>query len=155
MWFVIVLSCIYGEREFSLAHKQKSVSRTIKKIQIIQLYSLKINSESLSFDVKIRMKANYHDMFCRLIFSSCTVDLFLACDDPKFYTVNNIKGVADSGPLKFHDHCLLSKKLVAALIVTGEGGAETIADNNSKTMQYISPWGYLIFNIFPPTGVVK
>ena len=57
--------------------------------------------------------------------------------------------------LIFHADCLLSKKLVAALIVTGEGGAETIADNNSKTMQYISPWGYLIFNIFPPTGVVK
>ena len=57
--------------------------------------------------------------------------------------------------LIFHAHCLLSKKLVAALIVTGEGGAETITDNNSKTMQSISPWGYLIFNIFPPTGVVK
>ena len=38
-----------------------------------------------------------------MIFASCTVDLFLACDgkyDPKFYTVNNNKGVADSGPLK-------------------------------------------------------
>ena len=29
--------------------------------------------------------------------------------------------------LIFHAHCLLSKKLVAALIVTGEGRAETIA----------------------------
>ena len=36
--------------------------------------------------------------------------------------------------LIFHAHCLLSKKLVAALIVTGEGGAETIANNNSKTI---------------------
>ena len=32
---------------------------------------------------------------------------------------------------------VLSKKLLAVLIVTGEGGAETIADNNSKTIQYI------------------
>ena len=39
--------------------------------------------------------------------------------------------------LIFHAHCLLSKKLVAALIVTWEVGAETIADNNSKTIQYI------------------
>ena len=39
--------------------------------------------------------------------------------------------------LIFHAHCLQSEKLVAALIVTGEGGAETIADNNSKTTQYI------------------
>ena len=39
--------------------------------------------------------------------------------------------------LIFHAHCLLSKKLVTPLIVTGEGGAETIADNNSKTIQYI------------------
>ena len=39
-------------------------------------------------------------------------------------------------------HCLLSKKLVAALIVTGESGAETIANNNSKTNTiYISPRG--------------
>ena len=40
--------------------------------------------------------------------------------------------------LLFPAHCLLSKKLVAALKVTGEGGAETIADNNSKTIQYIT-----------------
>ena len=39
--------------------------------------------------------------------------------------------------LLFPAHCLLSKKLVAALNVTGEGGAETIADNNIKTIQYI------------------
>ena len=40
--------------------------------------------------------------FAGLTFASCTVDLFLVCDgkyDPKFYTVNNNKGVADSGPL--------------------------------------------------------
>ena len=36
--------------------------------------------------------------------------------------------------LLFPTHCLLSKKLVAALNVTGEGGAETTADNNSKTI---------------------
>ena len=46
--------------------------------------------------------------------------------------------------LILHAHCLLSKKPVAALIVTGEGGAETIADNNSKTMQYIFPSGELL-----------
>ena len=31
-----------------------------------------------------------------------------------------------------------------SLIVTGEGGAETIADNNSKTIQYI----------FSPRGII-
>ena len=36
--------------------------------------------------------------------------------------------------LIFHAHCLLSKKLVAVSIVT-------IADNNSKTIQYIFPSG--------------
>ena len=41
--------------------------------------------------------------------------------------------------LLFPARCLLSKKLVAALIVTGESGAETIADNNRKTIQYIFP----------------
>ena len=46
--------------------------------------------------------------------------------------------------LIFHTHCLLSKKLVALLIVTGQGGAETIADNNSKTIQYI----------FSPRGII-
>ena len=51
--------------------------------------------------------------------------------------------------LIFHAHCLLSKKLVAALIVTGEGRAETIADNNSKTMQYIFPPGENFSSIFP------
>ena len=44
----------------------------------------------------------------------------------------------------FHAHCLLTKKLVAGLIVTGEGGAETIADNKSKTIQYI----------FTPRGII-
>ena len=40
--------------------------------------------------------------------------------------------------LLFPAHCLLFKiKLVAALIVTGESGAETIADNNSKTVNAI------------------
>ena len=33
----------------------------------------------------------------------------------------------------------LSVKLVAALIVSGECGAETLADNNNKTVQYIFP----------------
>ena len=51
--------------------------------------------------------------------------------------------------LIFHAHCLLSKKLVAALIVTEEGGAETIADNNSKTIQYIFPPGDYFSSIFP------
>ena len=51
--------------------------------------------------------------------------------------------------LIFHAHCLLSKKLVAALIVTGEGGAETIADNNSKTIQYIFPRRENFSSIFP------
>ena len=37
--------------------------------------------------------------------------------------------------LLFPAHCLLSKKLVAALVATGESGAETIADNNGKTIQ--------------------
>ena len=58
--------------------------------------------------------------------------------------------------LIFHAHCLLSKKLVAALIVTGEGGAvtgeggaETIADNNSKQYNiYFSPGEYFS-SIFP------
>ena len=41
------------------------------------------------------------------------------------------------GPnLLFPAHCLLSKKLVAALIVTGESGAEKVADNNNKTILY-------------------
>ena len=54
--------------------------------------------------------------------------------------------------LIFHAHdCLLSKKLVGALIVTGEDGAETLADNNSKTMQYIFPPGEYFSSIFPPT----
>ena len=39
--------------------------------------------------------------------------------------------------LLFLAHCLLSKKLVAALNITGEGGAETITDKNNKTIQYI------------------
>ena len=40
----------------------------------------------------------------------------------------------------FPAHCLLSIKPVVALIsVTGESGAETIADKNSKTIQYIFP----------------
>ena len=46
--------------------------------------------------------------------------------------------------LLFPAHCLLSKGLVAALIVTEEGGAETIADNNSKTIQYIFPQGGIL-----------
>ena len=46
--------------------------------------------------------------------------------------------------LIFHAHCLLSEKLMAVLIVTGEGRAETIADNNSKTIQYI----------FSPRGII-
>ena len=41
--------------------------------------------------------------------------------------------------LLFPAHCELSNKLVGALIVTGEIGAETLADNNSKTIQYIFP----------------
>ena len=57
--------------------------------------------------------------------------------------------------LIFHAHCLLSKKLVAALIVTGEGGAETIADNNSKTMQYIFPPGENFSSIFPQNILKK
>ena len=39
----------------------------------------------------------------------------------------------------------LSEKLGAALIVKGECGAETIADYNSKTMEYIP------LNVFPST----
>ena len=41
-----------------------------------------------------------------------------------------------------------SLKLVAALIVTVECGAETVADNNSKTMQYVFPT-YIPLVIFP------
>ena len=37
------------------------------------------------------------------------------------------------------DYYSLSEKLGAALIVTGECGAETIADYSSRTMQYIFP----------------
>ena len=43
--------------------------------------------------------------------------------------------------LLFPAHRLLSKKLVAALIVTGESGTETIADN---TIQYIYPQGNIL-----------
>ena len=46
--------------------------------------------------------------------------------------------------LIFHAHCLLSKKLASALIVTGKGEAETMADNDSKTIQYI----------FSPRGII-
>ena len=42
-----------------------------------------------------------------------------------------------------HDFNQLCKKLIAALIVTGECGAETIADDNSKTMEHIP------LNVFP------
>ena len=50
--------------------------------------------------------------------------------------------------LIFHVHCLLSKKLVAVLIVTGEGGAETMADNNTI---YILPQGNnLALHASPP-----
>ena len=50
--------------------------------------------------------------------------------------------------LLFPAHCLLSKKLVAALIVTGESGAETIADNNSKTIHIFPPGEY--FSSYSP-----
>ena len=42
-----------------------------------------------------------------------------------------------------HDFNQLCKKLIAALIVTGKCGAETIADDNSKTMEHIP------LNVFP------
>ena len=66
MWFVIVLFCTattdsnfhfgkqWSKREFPLAHKQTSVSCTIQKYRSIVFAK---NSESLLFDVKIRMKA--------------------------------------------------------------------------------------------------
>ena len=64
MWFVIVLFITtdsnfhfgkqWFKREFPLAHKQKSVPCTIQKYRSIVFAK---NSESLLFDVKIRMKA--------------------------------------------------------------------------------------------------
>ena len=51
--------------------------------------------------------------------------------------------------LIFHAHCLLSENLAAALIGTGEGEAETITDNNSKTIQYIFHPGEYFSSIFP------
>ena len=44
------------------------------------------------------------------------------------YHTGSVSFVLSGGSnLIFHAHCLLSKKLVTVLIVTGEGGAETIA----------------------------
>ena len=61
------------------------------------------------------------------------------------YHMGSVSFVLSEGSnLIFHAHSLLSKKLVAVLIVTGEGGAETIAENNSKTIQYI----------FYPRGII-
>ena len=67
------------------------------------------------------------------------------------YHMGSISFVLSGGSnLIFHAHCPLSKKLVAVLIVTGEGGAETIADNNSKTILYIFPQGNNLAQHPPP-----
>ena len=65
------------------------------------------------------------------------------------YHMGSVSFVLSGGSnLIFHTHCLLSKKLVAVLIVTGEGGAETITDDNTI---YIFPQGNNLTQ-HPPTS---
>ena len=93
---------------------------------------------------------NTHAYFClSSIRMSCTMKgmLRIGANKYSYLSLGSLSFVLFRGIYYIiPDYYSLSEKLMAALILTEECRAEPIADNNSKTLEYIVP---LI--IFPPT----